>query len=98
MATLAAQGDSLQDSAGALVLVEHGGYTYHLIDGADLELDDPPVWLVTEGEEPEKQWRSVSFWFETITPDIERYRERLELLQESGDDFLPPWAQYINAV
>jgi hypothetical protein len=97
IATLAAEGDPLRDSAGALVLVEHGAYTYHLIDGADLDHDDPPVWLLTEGEAATQRWNSVTDWFEAITPDIERYRERLEIMRETGDDFVPAWAQHIDA-
>ncbi|MEV6874708.1 hypothetical protein [Amycolatopsis sp. NPDC051128] len=96
LATLPALGDPLEDPEGALVLVEHQSYTFHVVDGAEASLPDPPVWLVTEGEEAEKQWASVSFWFRTITPDIARYRERLEVMQELGRKRIPDWAQYIE--
>ncbi|MDT7798075.1 MAG: hypothetical protein QOI78_1508 [Actinomycetota bacterium] len=96
LATLPTLGDPLEDPEGALVLVEHQSYTFHVVDGVDAALPDPPVWLVTEGEEAEKQWESVSFWFRTITPDIARYRERLEVMQELGRKRIPDWAQYIE--
>ena len=96
LATLPALGDPLEDAEGALVLVEHQSYTFHVVDGAEIELPDPPVWLVTEGEEAAKQWESVSFWFRTITPDVARYRERLEVMQELGRRRIPDWAQYIE--
>ncbi|HEX6355738.1 hypothetical protein [Actinophytocola sp.] len=96
LATISSLGDPLRDSTGSLVLVEHGAYTYHIIDGADLDSDNPAVWLVTEGEQVTRQWDSVTSWFEAISPDVERYRERLEIMRETGDDFLPAWVQYID--
>ena len=96
LATLPGLGDPLGDPEGALVLVEHQSYTFHVVDGTELDQPDPPVWLVTEGETAEKQWESASFWFRTITPDVARYRERLELMQELGRRRIPDWAQYIE--
>ncbi|MFJ7212370.1 hypothetical protein [Amycolatopsis sp. NPDC098790] len=96
LATLPTLGDPLEDPEGALVLVEHQSYTFHVVDGVELELPDPPVWLISEGEPAEKQWASVSHWFRTITPDIARYRERLEVMQELGRKRIPDWAQYIE--
>lgn len=97
LALLRSVGDPLGDSSGALVLVEHGAYTYHVIDGADLDSNDPAVWLVTEGEQATRQWASVTEWFEAICPDVERFRERLEMMRESDDSFLPAWARHIEA-
>ncbi|GAA1269755.1 hypothetical protein [Saccharothrix xinjiangensis] len=34
-----------------LTLTAHQGYAYQVVDGADLDQDDPPVWNVVEGEE-----------------------------------------------
>ncbi|MBF6170057.1 hypothetical protein IU476_01110 [Nocardia blacklockiae] len=96
LATLPTWGAPLDDPEGSLVLVEHQSYTFHVIDGPDLGLDDPPVHLLTEGEDPEKPWASVSFWFRAITPDIARYRERLEVMRELGRHRLPHWARYIE--
>jgi hypothetical protein len=95
-ATLSSTDDPLENSGGMLVLLEHGAYTYHVVDGADQQNDDPPVWLITEGEPVVKQWSSVSEWFSAIKPNIAHYRDRLEIMLELGDD-LPPWAQYIEA-
>ncbi|WP_409462609.1 hypothetical protein [Amycolatopsis sp. GA6-003] len=96
VATANAQNAELSDVDGALVLAAHGGYTYHVVDGADAEQDDPQVWLLTEDEPARVAWPSVSAWFKAITPDVERYRERLEIMRETGSDFLPPWAQDIT--
>ncbi|MEV5719289.1 hypothetical protein AB0L41_35845 [Amycolatopsis mediterranei] len=96
LATLTTMNDPLEDPEGALVLVEHQSYTFHVVDGGKIDLPDPPVWLVTEGEGAEEQWESVSFWFRAITPDVARYRERLEVLRELGRRRIPDWAQYIE--
>ncbi|MFF1613888.1 hypothetical protein ACFVYA_39500 [Amycolatopsis sp. NPDC058278] len=96
LATLTTMNDPLEDPEGALVLVEHQSYTFHVVDGAKIDLPDPPVWLVTEGEGAEEQWESVSSWFRAITPDVARYRERLEVMQEIGRRRIPDWAQYIE--
>lgn len=97
LASLPAMGAPLTDAEGSLVLVEHQSYTFHVVDGRDLDSDDPPVRLLTEGENPETPWDSVSFWFRTITPDIARYRERLEMMRELGRQREPDWARYIEA-
>ncbi|MEU6562708.1 hypothetical protein [Nocardia nova] len=95
LATLSALGNPMDDPEGALVLVDHQSYTFHVIDGAETALPDPPVWLVTEGEVAEKRWETVSFWFQAVTPDVARYRERLEVMRELGHRRVPDWARYI---
>ncbi|MEV5646851.1 hypothetical protein AB0L57_01255 [Nocardia sp. NPDC052254] len=94
-ATLSTLGDPLDDPEGALVLVDHQSYTFHVVDGAETDLPDPPVWLVTEAETAEKRWDTVSFWFQAVTPDVARYRERLEIMQELGHGRIPGWARHI---
>ncbi|MER7963692.1 hypothetical protein [Streptomyces ardesiacus] len=96
LATLdALPGHGIRDPASALVLVEHQAYAYHLIDGADLKKPDPPVWLVTEGETAvaDAAWPSTAQWFRWAAPDMSRFRERLEVLRETGERRLPAWAE-----
>lgn len=94
-ATLAQGGGALRDASGLLVLVMHQAYEFHVIDGADLDNPDPPVWLITEGETAHPGWPSVTRWFDSISPDIDAYRSRLTVLL-SLDHQLPPWAQHLR--
>lgn len=83
-------------SENMLVLVAHGGYSYHAIDGADLAEENPPVWLIDEGEAATQQWDSVTSWFRAMTPDIARYRTRARIFRNRGDGFAPAWANAIR--
>jgi hypothetical protein len=96
LATLAALGDPLGDAEGALVLVEHQSYAFHVVDGAGVHLGDPPVWLVAEDAAPEQQWATTSSWFRAVTPDVARYRERLDVMRQLGRRRIPDWARYID--
>ncbi|MFJ6675388.1 hypothetical protein ACIQMJ_30155 [Actinosynnema sp. NPDC091369] len=77
---------------GIFVLSAHQGHTYHFIDGADLGMDDPPVWVVTEHEEVVRDWGSTTEWFAAMDPDVEDYREMLEMMTELGRQ-PPGWAE-----
>ncbi|WP_067811103.1 hypothetical protein [Actinomadura kijaniata] len=97
----AVAGGALADPGGMFVLVEHQAYEYHVIDGADLGDDDPPVWLVIEGEEARRAWGSVTGWFAAVSPDVARYRSRLRLMMEQrarrGRTDVPAWAHDLRA-
>jgi hypothetical protein len=95
VATLGGLQHDMVDPNGILVLTSHQGYAYHVVDGADLGLDDPPVWLVTEGEEARKRWNSVSEWFAAMDPDVTDYRDMLEMIEEMGKQ-PPAWANDIE--
>jgi hypothetical protein len=94
-AALAHDGGVIRDAGGLLVLAMHQGYAFHVIDGADLGSPDPPVWLISEGEPARPAWRSVSHWFDSISPDVSAYRTRLEVIAEVGG-WMPPWAQHLR--
>ncbi|MGV9680068.1 hypothetical protein ACWDSJ_32710 [Nocardia sp. NPDC003482] len=96
IAQLARLENTMTDSAGMLVLMEHGAYQYYVIDGADLGQPDPPVWLIYEDEMAEKISPSVSGWFDSIAPDVERDRERLRFDRKLGSWIDPGWAEYID--
>jgi hypothetical protein len=83
----------IQDSANILVIASHGAYEYIFIDGADTERDNPPVWRVTEGTNATRAWPTVTDWFRDITPDVDEYKERLEIMLEMRKRRLPPWAE-----
>ncbi|MFF0489925.1 SMI1/KNR4 family protein [Nocardia sp. NPDC004068] len=88
--------NTMTDSAGMLVLAEHQGYQYYVIDGADLGLPDPPVWFIDEDEIAEKISPSVTDWFDSIAPDVEQDRARLRLDRTLGSWISPGWAEYID--
>jgi hypothetical protein len=97
MATLRGLDENpLADAEKMLVLVEHQAYSYHLVDGADLTNPDPPVWLITEGDEARKAWSSVTDWFDGTAPDADDYRAKLRMMRRFGHSSAPPWAQYIR--
>lgn len=91
LATLAGLEHTMRDPAGLLVLSSHQSYVYQVIDGADLDRDDPPVWEIAEGQWAQPRWRSVTAWFAAMDPDIESYRDILEVNAELGHE-LPAWA------
>ncbi|MFI9506961.1 hypothetical protein [Nocardia sp. NPDC052566] len=79
---LSALDNDFKDLAGLLVLSSHQGYAYYVIDGADLGLDDPPVWDVVAGESAGNGWQSVSSWFAATAPDVEDLRDVMESMAE----------------
>ncbi|MFD7655142.1 hypothetical protein ACFV4N_14300 [Actinosynnema sp. NPDC059797] len=83
------------DPGGLLVLTAHQGYAYQVVDGADLDQDDPPVWNVVEGEEAARAWDSVSRWFASTAPDVAELRDVLEVMEEMGKT-LPAWARDVE--
>ncbi|MEV6095104.1 hypothetical protein [Nocardia sp. NPDC051981] len=95
LATLGGLDHALRDPAGMLVLSAHQAYTYQVIDGTDLDQDDPPVWEIVEGQVARPRWRSVTAWFAAMDPDIESRRDMLEVNAELGHD-LPTWAADIE--
>ncbi|WP_433757986.1 hypothetical protein [Nocardia sp. CA-135398] len=77
-----------------LVLTSHRSYAYCVIDGADLHLDAPAVWVIVEHDYARKAWAHVSEWFTDTASDIAAYRERAEILTEIGRT--PRWAGALN--
>jgi hypothetical protein len=96
LATLADLPDPLRDAAGMLVLVEHQAYSYHVVDGADLDQPDPPVWVINEGEDVQQYWPSVTYWFDGTAPSVKQYRSRLRLMRKQGSKLVPSWGDYIR--
>jgi hypothetical protein len=78
----------LADPEGMLVLLEHGGYQFEVVDGADLHLPNPPVWLLCEGGEPlEQRWTSVTSWFHSAGRGVARSKLRFdEHIRRGGRD------------
>lgn len=78
------EGGGLSDASGMLVLLDHQGYEFHVIDGVDLGNTDPPVWLLMEGQPATKMWSSVTEWFDTATGRVLALKERIRRMQEEG--------------
>ncbi|MFJ9362865.1 hypothetical protein ACIRRA_00385 [Nocardia sp. NPDC101769] len=95
LATLSGLEHAMRDPAGLLVLSAHQSYAYQVIDGADLDQDDPPVWEVVEGQSARPRWSSVTAWFAAMDPDIDSRRDMLEVNAELGHE-LPTWAADID--
>jgi hypothetical protein len=68
----------LADAQGMLVLLAHGGYEFHVVDGVDVHQDDPPVWRIVEGDPIERRWESVTSWFESAAASVQAMRERVQ--------------------
>jgi hypothetical protein len=69
--------DTLTDSTKLLLLLAHGASEFHVVDGADLQLDDPPVWRIVRGDAPHRQWNGVTAWFESAAVSVRAMLERL---------------------
>ncbi|GGU51067.1 SMI1/KNR4 family protein [Lentzea flava] len=95
VATLNQLDHELADPRGLLALTAHQGYAYHVVDGADLDQDDPPVWDVVEGEGARKAWDSVSDWFAGTSPNVTDLRDMLEMMEEMGKQ-PPKWAEFVE--
>ncbi|WP_433177217.1 hypothetical protein [Actinoallomurus sp. CA-150999] len=87
-------GHEIRDPAGILVIAVDEG-TFYVLDGADLNLDDPPVWTFDDDGKPHNKWGSVSGWLNDVKPDIPRSRITLKTFLRQGRP-LPPWAQDIE--
>lgn len=90
---LVAVDDGIRDVAGMLVLSAHQGYVYQVIDGADLDSDDPPIWEIMDGALT-RRWPSTSAWFSDMEPLVESLRRDLERYERNGWD-LPRWSENI---
>lgn len=95
VATLNTLDHELADPRGLLALTAHQGYAYHVVDGADLDQDDPPVWDVVEGESARRAWDSVSSWFAATAPNVTDLRDMLEMMEEMGKQ-PPAWAEFVE--
>ncbi|WP_280355365.1 hypothetical protein [Nocardia otitidiscaviarum] len=84
---------AMRDPAGMLVLSAHQGYLFHGIDGADLALDDPPVWEIGD-DRVVRRWDSTSAWFTEMEPLVESRRRELERYDREGRP-RPSWARFI---
>ncbi|MGV9409182.1 SMI1/KNR4 family protein [Nocardia sp. NPDC003693] len=83
----------IRDPLGMLVLTTHQGYRFHIIDGADLDRDDPPVWEFVE-DEGTQRWATTSEWFKDLAPRAESLRRQLEWREQEGQS-RPEWADFV---
>lgn len=84
----------LGDPDGMLVLLAHESTEFHVIDGADLEQANPPVWRLYEGEPPHRLWPTVVDWFRFAATNVMELKRSLdELVREGGESTL---SEYFN--
>ncbi|GAB2667315.1 hypothetical protein [Nocardia goodfellowii] len=96
LATISQLDDELFDSSGMLVMVDHQAYLYNVIDGADLEDSNPPVWIISEGQPVRIGWPSVTTWLDSAAPSISDYRSRLKLKRQIGKDVPSWWGKHFD--
>lgn len=60
-----------------LVVLDAAGSSYLVVDGADLGLADPPLWVLTEGGSVRKRWSTVSEWFGNVADGVLERKARL---------------------
>ncbi|MGW4846830.1 SMI1/KNR4 family protein [Nocardia brasiliensis] len=63
--------------ADMLVLLFHGGYQVCVIDGADLNEPNPPVWLLEEDGELSQLWSTVAEWFSGVCAGVKSLADAL---------------------
>lgn len=79
---------TLADPKGLLLVLARGGREFHVVDGADLALDDPPVWRIVEDGQLDRCWNNVSEWFESAALSVITMAEsvrRTVQTQQNGD-------------
>ncbi|MHA6620578.1 hypothetical protein [Pseudonocardia sp. DLS-67] len=61
---------SMRDPRNILAVVDAAGSSYVVVDGADLERPDPPLWVLTEAGDVRKRWGSVTEWFANVADGV----------------------------
>ncbi|MFB9908954.1 SMI1/KNR4 family protein [Allokutzneria oryzae] len=90
-----AQPAEFGDPEQMLVLLYHGGYLVCVVDGADLDDPNPPVWLLEEDGELRRRWPTVADWFSGICGEVASLAERLAETRAQGQPDLD-WADYFR--
>jgi hypothetical protein len=75
---------AMRDPQNLLVVVDAGDSAYLMVDGTDLELPDPPLWLVTEDGTVQKRWVSITAWFRDAADRVLECKARLVTRRELG--------------
>jgi hypothetical protein len=86
----------LIDPEDMLVLLAHGGYEFHVIDGSDLNQEDPPVWRIVEGDPIERHWDSVTAWFTSAAVSVRAMQERVRRAVAEDSRNWPEWQRFFR--
>jgi len=74
----------MRDPGNLLAVLDAAGSSYLVVDGADLGLPDPPLWVLTEGGSVQKRWASVTEWFAAVAEEIVQTKARLASRRARG--------------
>ncbi|MFG1795026.1 SMI1/KNR4 family protein [Nocardia sp. NPDC049149] len=88
---VAAPPAEFRDPEGMLVLHYHGGYQVCVLDGADLDEPDPPVWLLREDGELARLWSTTTEWFSGVCAEVTSRVDQLGRARHQPD---LGWAAY----
>lgn len=75
---------TMRDPQNLLAVLDAAGSSYLVVDGTDLELPDPPLWLLTEGGLVQKRCGSVTEWFAGVAEGVLESKARLVSRRERG--------------
>jgi hypothetical protein len=75
---------SMRDPQNLLAVLDAAGSSYLVVDGTDLGLPDPPLWLLTEGGLVQKRCASVTDWFARVAEGVLEEKARLASRRARG--------------
>jgi hypothetical protein len=75
---------TMRDPRNLLAVLDAAGSSYLVVDGADLDLPDPPLWLLTETGIVQKRWGSVTEWFAGVAEGVLESKARLASRRARG--------------
>ncbi|MGX1776548.1 SMI1/KNR4 family protein [Nocardia brasiliensis] len=81
--------------ADMLVLLFHGGYQVCVIDGADLNDPNPPVWLLEEDGELSRLWSTVTEWFAGVCAGVKSLADLLADMRAQNQPEVA-WARHFR--
>ena len=79
-----ADGHGMRDPQNLLAVLDAAGSSYLVVDGTDLELPDPPLWLLTESGTVQKRCASVTEWFAGVADGVLDAKARLASRRAGG--------------
>jgi hypothetical protein len=75
---------AMQDPRNLLAVLDAAGSSYLVVDGTDLDLPDPPLWVLTETGTMQKRWESVTEWFANVAEGVLERKARLASRRARG--------------
>lgn len=88
-------GSGLADAHGMLVLTCHDGTRYEVVDGRDLTLEDPPVWLLDHTGRLQESCPGVTRWFTDAASRVQHLSKDVARRTRQQRP-APPWARYFT--